>query len=299
LIGERARLHPLRVQITPADSEAQRTMEAGGSATGHRMQPPQQMMQYENRLDPMFAAQQAAYSSFGLMGQQAPGEGRMTPAELELELQLRGSLLVQQQRRIVQLETELQKAWQQMEFMRVQLVSQRAQLQVPATKKAQSRYWTPEEHKRFLAALEKFGPKDVRSISEFVGTRTPTQVRTHAQKFYLKVQKEEEAAQRDASTGEGRATKRRRTRSSRMQLPKDLTRIPRRYGSTRAASVASESGDAAAVAPSSHSDAASVSSASSTATVGTATSATAPTTTAANGPPAVTTTPATGGAHSP
>ena len=32
-------------------------------------------------------------------------------AELELELSLRGSLLVQQQRRIVQLEDELQRAW--------------------------------------------------------------------------------------------------------------------------------------------------------------------------------------------
>jgi SHAQKYF class myb-like DNA-binding protein len=50
-----------------------------------------------------------------------------------------------------------------------------------------SRYWTTEEHKRFLEALKKFGHKDVKAISNFVGTRNSTQVRTHAQKYYLRL----------------------------------------------------------------------------------------------------------------
>ena len=44
-------------------------------------------------------------------------------AELELELSLRGSLLVQQQRRIVQLEDELQRAWAEIERLRTKLGS--------------------------------------------------------------------------------------------------------------------------------------------------------------------------------
>jgi SHAQKYF class myb-like DNA-binding protein len=55
--------------------------------------------------------------------------------------------------------------------------------------KTQSRYWTKVEHELFLEALEKFGQKDVKSISAFVGTRTPTQVRTHAQKYFLRLKR--------------------------------------------------------------------------------------------------------------
>ena len=42
-------------------------------------------------------------------------------AELELELSLRGSLLVQQQRRIVQLEDELQRAWAEIDRLRTKI----------------------------------------------------------------------------------------------------------------------------------------------------------------------------------
>ena len=44
-------------------------------------------------------------------------------AELELELSLRGSLLVQQQRRIVQLEDELQRAWTEIDRLRTKIAS--------------------------------------------------------------------------------------------------------------------------------------------------------------------------------
>lgn len=46
----------------------------------------------------------------------------------------------------------------------------------------------------------------MRAIAQYVGTRTATQVRTHAQKFYLKLQKEENAArerQLKAANGQG------------------------------------------------------------------------------------------------
>jgi hypothetical protein len=41
-----------------------------------------------------------------------------------------------------------------------------------------------------MEAVQRFGWKDVKSIAQHVGTRTPTQVRTHAQKLFLRQQKE-------------------------------------------------------------------------------------------------------------
>lgn len=54
----------------------------------------------------------------------------------------------------------------------------------------QSRYWTPAEHKLFLEAFQKFGHKDLRSISAHVGTRNMTQVRTHSQKYFMRLMRE-------------------------------------------------------------------------------------------------------------
>lgn len=54
----------------------------------------------------------------------------------------------------------------------------------------QSRYWTPEEHKLFLEALRQYGHKDLRSISAYVGTRNMTQVRTHSQKYFMRLMRE-------------------------------------------------------------------------------------------------------------
>ncbi|GLT88730.1 hypothetical protein SLE2022_067420 [Rubroshorea leprosula] len=49
--------------------------------------------------------------------------------------------------------------------------------------------WTAEEHKLFLYGLQKYGKGDWRSISRnVVQTRTPTQVASHAQKFFLRQQ---------------------------------------------------------------------------------------------------------------
>ncbi|KAF3437815.1 hypothetical protein FNV43_RR20571 [Rhamnella rubrinervis] len=47
--------------------------------------------------------------------------------------------------------------------------------------------WTEEEHKLFLQGLHKVGKGDWRGISRnFVKTRTPTQVASHAQKYFLR-----------------------------------------------------------------------------------------------------------------
>lgn len=165
----------------------------------------------------------------GPSGHVAP-QPPLTPLQqMMIELQLRGNLLMMQRRRIMDLEQRLAQAYH--EIRRLSGPTPAADEAGRATgrsgsqkderkqKKNSSRYWSPEEHALFLEALQKFGPKEVRRISAFVGTRTPIQVRTHTQKFYLKIQREELQ-----SKGGSKSSKRRR---GRMELPEDLSSIPR------------------------------------------------------------------------
>lgn len=49
--------------------------------------------------------------------------------------------------------------------------------------------WTAEEHERFLAGLKMFH-RDWKSIEKHVGTKTAVQIRSHAQKFFAKAERE-------------------------------------------------------------------------------------------------------------
>ncbi len=48
--------------------------------------------------------------------------------------------------------------------------------------------WKRDEHVRFLEALKIHG-KEWRRVQDYVKTRTSTQARSHAQKFFIKLEK--------------------------------------------------------------------------------------------------------------
>ena len=54
---------------------------------------------------------------------------------------------------------------------------------------AQTGRWTQEEHKVFLKGLEQYG-KQWKLIAAMIGTRTVVQVRTHAQKYFQKIERD-------------------------------------------------------------------------------------------------------------
>ena len=50
--------------------------------------------------------------------------------------------------------------------------------------------WHLGEHKRFLEAIIKFG-NDWKKVEKYIGTRTSSQARSHAQKFFIKLKEEQ------------------------------------------------------------------------------------------------------------
>nr|XP_034910147.1 transcription factor DIVARICATA-like [Populus alba] len=72
--------------------------------------------------------------------------------------------------------------------------------------------WTGEEHELFLNGLKKYEKGDWRSISRnYVVTRTPSQVASHAQKYFLRVQNSSNTEQKQ---GYNSSTSRHRRRNS-------------------------------------------------------------------------------------
>mmetsp|Transcript_6547 Transcript_6547/g.17557 ORF Transcript_6547/g.17557 Transcript_6547/m.17557 type:complete len:510 (-) Transcript_6547:172-1701(-) len=63
-----------------------------------------------------------------------------------------------------------------------------------------TRYWGRGEHERFLEGVRLYGMKNYNTIAKLVGTRNAQQVRTHAQKFEMRLARE---AARSNAPGEG------------------------------------------------------------------------------------------------
>ncbi|KAJ9526070.1 hypothetical protein QJQ45_009529 [Haematococcus lacustris] len=60
--------------------------------------------------------------------------------------------------------------------------------------------WTEEEHRLFLIGLSQFGKGDWRSIARnYVVSRTPTQVASHAQKYFIRLNSANKKDKRRAS----------------------------------------------------------------------------------------------------
>jgi SHAQKYF class myb-like DNA-binding protein len=49
--------------------------------------------------------------------------------------------------------------------------------------------WTKEEHQRFIEGIKKYG-KNWKQVEDHVGTRSGAQIRSHAQKFFIRLERE-------------------------------------------------------------------------------------------------------------
>ena len=61
--------------------------------------------------------------------------------------------------------------------------------------------WTLEEHENFLIGLAKYG-REWKKIQSLISTRTPAQIRSHAQKHFLKLSKDDQENKMGASNAD-------------------------------------------------------------------------------------------------
>lgn len=65
--------------------------------------------------------------------------------------------------------------------------------------------WSKEEHHRFIEGLTKYG-KNWKKVEEHIGTRTGAQIRSHAQKFFIRLTKEFKKRMEKEGGGKGEKT---------------------------------------------------------------------------------------------
>ncbi|CAI9273190.1 unnamed protein product [Lactuca saligna] len=110
------------------------------------------------------------------------------PGKTEEEVRVRYDELLHDLHEIESGRVELPKYADDYEVIKESFVSSDSEYRsrkVDQRKKGTS--WTEEEHRNFLTGLTRYGKGDWRSISRnCVVTRTPTQVASHAQKYFLR-----------------------------------------------------------------------------------------------------------------
>lgn len=60
--------------------------------------------------------------------------------------------------------------------------------------------WTQEEHERFLVALEMFPAGPWKKVADYIGTKTPRQTMTHAQKYRQKISRRQRGLRNQKKT---------------------------------------------------------------------------------------------------
>eukprot|EP00960_Hanusia_phi_P037806 753131-Hanusia_phi.AAC.3 len=150
-----------------------------------------------------YQASKSSSSTTGHSGTESESSGKRNSSELDLD-NIGPDELKRQICRLAQDNSSLKQALNksQEEVKKLKAVIEMHESQKKSKEdKSQSRYWTEVEHQRFLDALQTVGPKDVKAIAQFVGTRSATQVRTHAQKYFIKLARMKKSAEEAAKTG--------------------------------------------------------------------------------------------------